>query len=79
MRSSECQDTNPATLDQALMENAFAVESRLWGDAVEHVLTYSGALLKVPYNQQLAGSFGIPIQSIGSFPQENRLFRHGGT
>ncbi|MGA3351435.1 MAG: hypothetical protein ABSC33_20595, partial [Candidatus Sulfotelmatobacter sp.] len=51
MRNSECQDTNLATLDRALIENTFAIESKLPDDAVEHVPTYSGAVPKVPYNQ----------------------------
>ena len=36
-----------------MLAGTFAIESRADGDAVEHVLAYSGAFQQVPYNQYL--------------------------
>jgi hypothetical protein len=49
----------PVHLNRALIPPEFAIQSKPRYYAVEHVLTYSGALTQVPYNQQLEAGLRV--------------------
>jgi hypothetical protein len=86
-------ETNPALKDELLfylVTEVFAQclssfdSSRIYdrvedeGYAVEHVLTYSGTVLQVPYNQQL-GPLSPLMPTDGRNSTGKTVLEHGGT
>ncbi len=55
----------------------FTIQSNRRVDAVEHVLTYSGTVPQVPYNQQLGTAFRLR-KTNGRDSTGKTVFRHGG-